>query len=81
MVVAVIVTLVGTPGESGVEVGGSGSVICRKLPLKGPRLTAVAAAILMRYAVPGEIPVVRAVEVGDGGTSTHCSAWVPPSTS
>ena len=56
-------------------------VICRRLSLKGPRPTAVAAAILMRYVVPGEIPisVVRVVVVGDEETLTHCSVWAPPS--
>ena len=71
-------TLVGGGGGGGIE-GGSGSVICRRLPLKGPRPTAVAAATLMRYVVPGETPIVTLVEVEGEGTSTHCSAWAPPS--
>ena len=79
MVVVVTGTSVGGGGGGGIE-GGSDSVICRRLPLKGPRPTAVAAATLMRYVVPGEIPIVRVVEVRDEETLTHCSAWAPPST-
>ena len=81
MVDVVTVVVVATVGNSGVGVGGSGSVICRRLPLKGPRPTAVAAATLMRYVEPEEIPIVRVVEVKDEGTPTHCSVWAPPSTS
>ena len=69
-----VVAVTGASGE--VEISPP-IVICRRLPLKGPRPTAVAAAILMRYVVPGEIPIVRVVEVRD--EETHCSAWAPPS--
>ena len=79
--IVVVVTLVEGGGGGGGIKGGSDSVICRRLPLKGPRPTAVAAATLMRYVAPGEIPIVRVVEVRDEGTPTHCSAWAPPSTS
>ena len=79
MVDAVTVVVVATVGNSGIEVGGSDSVICRRLPLKGPRPTAVAAATLMRYVVPGKIPIVRVVEVKDEETLTHCSVWASPS--
>ena len=77
-IVVIFTTLVEGGGGGG---GGSDSVICRRLPLKGPRPTAVAAATLMRYVAPEEIPIVRVVEVKDEGTPTHCSAWAPPSTS
>ena len=80
MVVVVTGTSVEGGGGGGGIKGGSGSVICRRLPLKGPRPTAMAAATLMRYVVPGEIPIVRVVEVRDEGTPTHCSDWAPPST-
>ena len=82
MVVIFTTTLVeGRGGGGGIE-GELDSVICRRLPLKGPRPTAVAAATLMRYVVLGEMPIVRVVEVKDEGTlttTTHCSVWAPPS--
>ena len=77
MVVIFTTTLV-EGGGGGIK-GGSDSVFCRRLPMKGPRPTAVAAATLMRYVAPGKIPIVRVVEVKDEETSTHCSAWGPPS--
>ena len=81
MVVVVTLALIGTTKEPGVGEGGSVSVICDTILLKGPRPTAVPAATLMRYVVFGEIPIVRAVEVGEGGRSTTHSSWAPPSTS
>ena len=78
MVLIVTLALVGTTKEPDIGEGGSSSVICDTI-LKGPRPTLVAAATLMRYVVPGEMPMVRVVEVR--GEGTHCSAWAPPSTS
>ena len=78
MVVIVTLALVGTTKEPDIGEGGSDNVICGTLPLKGPRPTPVAAATLMRYVVPGEMPMVRVVEVR--GEGTHCSSWAPPST-
>ena len=78
MVAVVTLAIVGTTKEPDIGEGGSDSVICGTILLKGPRPTAVAAATLMRYVVPGEMPIVRLVEVREEGT--HCSAWAPPST-
>ena len=79
MVAAVTLALVDTTKEPDIGEGGSDSVICDTLPLKGPRPTAVAAATLMRYVVPEKMPIVRVVEVREEAL-THCSGWAPPST-